>query len=133
MLLQNRTGRLEEMASGSFNIDTFSYRYQLPLSNEYTAYSTGTMFAVGPSSFLTAYSFYDYSYGLCRFPDTSTMSVSLTSLISTTSNTIVNYLSTDAVYTRTFNYTFPAISTLFSTSSVSPGNYPLVIDFIKSN
>jgi hypothetical protein len=146
VLLQNRTGKLEEMASGSFNIDTFSYRRQLPLSNEYTAFSTGTMFAVGPSSFLQGYSFYDYSYGLCGFPDTSTMSVnitnlisaqsvSITRLISTTFSTTMNnfsnirsYLSTDATFTRCFQHTCPAISTFQSSSSVSVGDYPLVID-----
>jgi hypothetical protein len=134
------------MASGSFNIDTFSYRQQLPLSNGYTAFSTGTMFAVGPSSFTKGYSFYDYSYGLCRFPDTSTMSVNLTNLISaqsvsitrlisttfsTTMNNfsnIVNYLSTDAAFTRAFQYTIPAISTFQASSATSVGNYPLVLD-----
>jgi hypothetical protein len=120
------------MASGSFNINTFSYRHQLPLSNEYTAFSTGTMFAVGFSSFTEGYSFYDYSYGLCGFPDTSTMSVSMTRLMSTAFSTtmnnfsnIVNYLSTDAMYNRTFQYTFNTVSTLLSTAATSTGNYPL--------
>ena len=116
------------MASGSFNIDTFSYRHQLPLSNEYTAFSTGTMFAVGPSSFTQGYSFYDYSYGLCKFPDTSTLSVSLTTYI----GNLVNYVSSAAVYNRVFNYTWPAVST-FQSTSTSPGNYPLVIDFPALN
>ena len=134
------------MASGSFNINTFSYRQQLPLSNEYTAFSTGTMFAVGFSSFTQGYSFYDYSYGLCGFPDTSTMSVNLTNLISaqsvsitrlisttfsTTMNNfsnIVNYLSTDAMFTRTFQYTCSSVNTFQSNSAVAIGDYPLIID-----
>jgi hypothetical protein len=123
MLFQNRTARIEEMASGSFNIDTFSYRHQLPLSNGYTAFSTGTMFAVGPSSFTEGYSFYDYSYGLLGFPDTSTLSVSLTTYI----GNVVKYLSTDALYGRTFNYTF-STTTVFEQSAASPGNYPLIIN-----
>lgn len=120
------------MASGSFNIDTFSYRHQLPLSNEYTAFSTGTMFAVGFSSFTQGYSFYDYSYGLCGFPDTSTMSVSMTRLMSTAFSTtmnnfsnVVSYLSTDSVYNRTFQYTFTNTSTFLSTAATTTGNYPL--------
>lgn len=104
------------------------------------------MFAVGPSSFTKAYSFYEYSYGLCGFPDTSTMSVNLTNLISaqsvsitrlisttfsTTMNNfsnIVNYLSTDAAYARVFQYTVPAVSTFISSSATSVGNYPLILD-----
>ena len=134
------------MASGSFNIDTFSYRHQLPLSNGYTAFSTGTMFAVGVSSFVNGYSFYDYSYGLCGFPDTSTMSVNITNLISSQSVSITrlisttfsttmnnfsnvrNYMSTDAAFTRTFNYVFPSVSTFVSTATSPNVDYPLVIN-----
>lgn len=134
------------MASGSFNIDTFSYRYQLPLSNGYTAYSTGTMFAVGVSSFLNGYTFYDYSYGLCGFPDTSTMSVNITNLISSQSVSITrlisttfsttmnnfsnirNYISTDASLTRTFNYILPSASTFISSQTLPTIDYPLVIN-----
>lgn len=68
------------MASGSFNIDTFSWYRSLPLSNDTTPFSTLTMFAVGPSSFMKNYTFYDYTWAN-GFPDTSTFSVSITSFV----------------------------------------------------
>lgn len=70
------------MASGSYNIDTFSWYRSLPLSNDTTPFSTLTMFAVGPSSFMKNYTFYDYTWSN-GFPDTSTFSVSITSFVDT--------------------------------------------------
>ena len=70
------------MASGSYNIDTFSWYRSLPLSNDTTPFSTLTMFAVGPSSFMKNYTFYDYTWAN-GFPDTSTFSVSITSFVDT--------------------------------------------------
>ncbi len=86
------------MASGSYNIDTFSWYRSLPLSNDTTPFSTLTMFAVGPSSFMKNYTFYDYTWAN-GFPDTSTFSVSITnyvrdSLVSTTSALGKTFMST---------------------------------------
>jgi hypothetical protein len=91
------------MASGSYNIDTFSWYRSLPLSNDTTPFSTLTMFAVGPSSFMKNYTFYDYTWAN-GFPDTSTFSVSITnyvreSIISTTSAIGKTFMST-IPYTR---------------------------------
>lgn len=123
------------MASGSFNIDTFSYRRQLPLSNEYTAFSTGTMFAVGPSSFLQGYSFYDYSYGLLGFPDTSTLSVSLTRLVCTSVSTVYGnevglqrFVSSAIQLNQPFSYSLSPVSTALIEQSAGAIPYPVVID-----
>ena len=123
------------MASGSFNIDTFSYRRQLPLSNEYTAFSTATMFAVGPSSFLQGYSFYDYSYGVLGFPDTSTLSVSLTRLVSSAVSTLYNnetriqqYLSTQFLTKQPFSYILSTVTTCNITKGAGSNAYPEVIN-----
>jgi hypothetical protein len=70
------------MASGSYEIDTYSWYRSLPLNGCTEAYSTGTMFAVGPCAFLQPYTFYQYQSSL-GFTDTSTMSVSLTSFVCT--------------------------------------------------
>ncbi len=85
------------MASGSFEIDTYSWYRSLPLSNDTLPYSTGTMFAVGECSFLKPYSFWQYQSSV-GFTDTSTMSVAFTayveqSLQSTTASVIssINY------------------------------------------
>lgn len=69
------------MASGSFDINTYSWYRSLPLSSspgDATAYAPGTMFAVGECAFLKPYDFYTYqsTYG---FTDTSTLSNALTS------------------------------------------------------
>lgn len=70
------------MASGSLNIDSFSWYRSLPLSNDTTGYSTGTMFAVGPSSFEVPYTFYQYQ-STVGFTDTSTMSVAVADYVNT--------------------------------------------------
>ena len=128
------------MASGSYNIDTFSWYRSLPLSNDTTPFSTLTMFAVGPSSFMKNYTFYDYTWAN-GFPDVSTFSVSITnyvneSLISTTSAIGRTFMST-IPYTRwraggnTSNYPFAgAVPEPYNyTASYSAGisNYPLNI------
>jgi hypothetical protein len=119
------------MASGSFNINTFSWYNDLPLSNDTTAYSTCTMFAVGPSSFMQPYSFYQYT-STSGFLDTSTvitiLNSSITSTVSFLGKTYMstipytNWIDTTSsgifIQTYPFNYlsTFPCtISTFIST------------------
>jgi hypothetical protein len=68
------------MASGSFEIDTYSWYRSLPLTGCTDAYPTGTMFAVGPCAFLQPYTFYQYQSSV-GFTDTSTMSVSFGTFI----------------------------------------------------
>lgn len=72
------------MASGSFNINAFSRYGELPVSIDTIPYSTLTMFAVGSNSFVTPYSFYEYT-NACGFKDTSTIT---TQILSTTANMI---------------------------------------------
>jgi hypothetical protein len=74
------------MASGSFNINAFSRYGELPVRIDTIPYSTLTMFAVGSNSFVTPYSFYDYT-NACGFKDTSTIT---TQILSTTTNMIHN-------------------------------------------
>lgn len=123
------------MASGSFNIDTFSYRRQLPLSNEYTPYSTATMFAIGPSSFLQGYSFYDYTTGVLGLPDASTMSVNFTRLVCTQISTVYaneenlyNFVSTQAIINTPFSYTFSNLSSASITKAAGENAYPEIVN-----
>lgn len=86
------------MASGSYNIDSFSWYRSLPLSTNTTGYSTGTLFAVGPSSFEVPYTFYQYQ-STVGFTDTSTLSnafnnILATSLASTTTGIGFTFQST---------------------------------------
>lgn len=90
------------MASGSYNIDTFSWYRSLPLSNDTTPFSTLTMFAVGPSSFMKNYTFYDYTWSN-GFPDTSTFSVSITSFVDTAITSTTQALG--KVFVSTIPYT----------------------------
>ena len=85
------------MASGSFEIDTYSWFRSLPLSNCVNGYPQGTMFAVGDCTFLNPYTFYQYQSSVGSI-DTSTLSNVLTStskanLISTTTSLMssINY------------------------------------------
>jgi hypothetical protein len=128
------------MASGSYNIDTFSWYRSLPLSNDTTPFSTLTMFAVGPSSFMKNYTFYDYTWAN-GFPDTSTFSVSITnyvhdSLVSTTSALGRTFIST-IPYTiwrsggNTYEYpvagAVPEPYTYMSSASNLNSPYPIII------
>jgi hypothetical protein len=85
------------MASGSFEIDTYSWYRSLPLSNDTVAYPTGTMFAVGECSFLKPYTFWQYQSS-AGFTDTSTMSVAFTNYVSQ------SLQSTTASLTSSINY-----------------------------
>lgn len=100
------------MASGSFNIDTYSWYRSLPLSNDTTAYPFLTMFAVGPSSFEAAYSFSNYQ-SACGYCNTIELSNILTSNID--SNVAVLNSNINQGLTSTLNFigkiyqsTFPA-------------------------
>ena len=104
------------MASGSFNIDSYSWYRSLPLSTDTLAYSTGTMFAVGPSSFMNAYSWYQYT-STVGFPDTSTMSVNFTNYVCTSLISTVNSLG------KIFKSTIPTAD-FRSTYSAFSGDYP---------
>jgi hypothetical protein len=77
------------MSSGSLNIDSFSWYRSLPLSNDTTGYSTGTLFAVGPSSFEVPYTFYQYQ-STVGFTDTSTMSVAVANYVAASLQSTVN-------------------------------------------
>lgn len=98
---------IEEMSSGSFEIDTFSWFQSLPLSNCTSAYSTGTMFAVGECSFLKPYSFYEYQ-STVGFQDTSTLKFDILSTIhsenNSTTTSLINSINSN---TREFISTVP--------------------------
>lgn len=85
------------MASGSFEIDSYSWFRSLPLSNCVTAYPQGTMFAVGECAFMNPYTFYQYQSSV-GFTDTSTLS---NALISTNANSL---MSTTANLQSNINY-----------------------------
>jgi hypothetical protein len=95
------------MSSGSYEIDTFSWLRSLPLSNNTTAYSTGTMFAVGPCAFLQPYSFYQYQSSV-GFTDTSTLAVGFSNYVCTSLNsTTVQLQSNIDANRRTYMSTIP--------------------------
>lgn len=128
------------MASGSYNIDTFSWYRSLPLSNDTTPFSTLTMFAVGPSSFMKNYTFYDYTWAN-GFPDTSTFSVSITSFvdqaITSTTQALGKVFMSTIPYTQWISsgnsYDYPVAGSVAVISSFSSNynafgrNYPDVI------
>jgi hypothetical protein len=87
------------MASGSFEIDTFSWYRSLPTNGCGEPYSTGTLFAVGECAFLKPYTFWQYQ-STVGFADTSTLSVNMTeyinsNFVSTTQN-LINYVGSNA-------------------------------------
>jgi hypothetical protein len=104
------------MASGSFNIDSYSWYRSLPLSTNTLAYSTGTLFAVGPSSFMNAYSWYQYT-NMVGFPDTSTMSVNFTNYVCTSLISTVDFLG------KVYKSTIPT-GDFRSTYTTFTNNYP---------
>lgn len=123
------------MASGSFEIDTYSWYRSLPLSNDTLPYSTGTMFAVGECTFLKPYSFWQYQ-STSGFTDTSTMSVAFTtyvqeSLQSTTASVIssINYNLREFVSTIPLVKWVSANVTQFSTFTYTSSflNWPSTI------
>lgn len=90
------------MASGSYNIDSFSWTRSLPLSTNTTGYSTGTLFAVGPNSFEFPYTFYQYQSTVGAI-DTSTLSNAIGNLVNT------SFISTTNEIGLTFQSTIPLV------------------------
>lgn len=115
------------MASGSLEIDTYSWYRSFPLSNDSIPYSTATMFATGECGFMKPYSFYQYQ-STSGFPDTSTMSVNFTGFVCTSLISSVNSLSnTNYENRRQFVSTVPLtrwISTNEAGSNVYEQTYP---------
>ena len=107
---------LEEMASGSLNIDTFTWLKQMPLSTNTTGYSNLTMFAVGSDKYMNPYSFYQYT-NASGFVDTSTLTTIFNSAITSSINFIgksymstipyTKWISTNTVGTNVFETTYP--------------------------
>jgi len=107
---------LEEMASGSFNIDTFSWLKQMPLSTNTTGFDSNIMFAVGSDKYMKPYSFYDYT-NASGFVDTSTLTTIFNSAITSSINFIgktyvstipyTKWISTNTVGTNVLETTYP--------------------------
>lgn len=106
------------MASGSFEIATFSWERQIPLSTNTTAYSTLTTFATGTDGFMRPFSFYQYTTA-SGFPDTSTFSTSITRFIQQSFASTVSFLG------KTYVSTFPTSD--FSSNAGQAPNYPRII------
>lgn len=87
------------MASGSFEIDTFSWYRSLPTNGCGEPYSTGTLFAVGECAFLKPYTFWQYQSSV-GFADTSTISVNMTEYINSnlvsTTQTLTHLIGSNA-------------------------------------
>lgn len=82
------------MASGSFEIDTFSWRQSLPLSTNTTAYSTCTTFITGSTGFLEPNSLYQFTTK-SGFQDPSTLTQRFNTGLTSTYNAIGRtYIST---------------------------------------
>lgn len=119
------------MSSGSLNIDSFSWYRSLPLSNDTTGYSTGTLFAVGPSSFEVPYTFYQYQ-STVGFTDTSTMSVAVANYVN------ASLQSTVAGIGFNFQSTIPLVSwvstnnTAFQSPVPVEGWNPRPYDFMST-
>ena len=113
------------MASGSFEIDSYSWFRSLPLSNCVNAYPQGTLFAVGDCAFLKPYTFYEYQSSV-GFIDTSTLSNALTS------TTTANLNSTTAALMSSIDYNRRQIvSTIPLMRWISSGTietYPIIHD-----
>ena len=86
------------MASGSLNLTAFSRYGELPLATDTSPYSTLTMFAVGSNSYLTPYSFYDYT-NANGFIDTSTLTTSVRTSFSNTKTYVSTIPLTQWYYT----------------------------------
>ena len=107
------------MASGSYNIDTYSWYRSLPLSNDTMPFSTYQMFAVGTSSFLDAFTFYQYTTS-SGFVDTSTLSSAIISVLNS------SLISIGKIFVSTIPYTLytATTSTLSNYSQTYPFEYP---------
>jgi hypothetical protein len=120
------------MASGSYNIDTYSWYRSLPLSNDTMPYSTYQMFAVGTSSFLDAFTFYQYTTS-SGFVDTSTLSSAIINVLNSSLISIgkifvstipyTNYTDTTSTGTYIQTYPFDYPSTFNRTVSTFPSTF----------
>jgi hypothetical protein len=116
------------MASGSFEIDSYSWFRSLPLSDCVNAYPQGTLFAVGDCAFLKPYTFYQYQSSV-GFIDTSTLSNVLTSTTTANLNsTTISLLSSIDYNRRQIVSTIP-LTRWFSSGTIqtSPFNYDSTI------
>ena len=120
------------MASGSYNIDTYSWYRSLPLSNDTMPYSTYQMFAVGTSSFLDEFTFYQYTTS-SGFVDTSTLSSAIINVLNSSLISIgkifvstipyTNYTDTTSTGTYIQTYPFDYPSTFNRTVSTFPSTF----------
>lgn len=121
-------------SSGIF--DTIFFKNAVPLINEITPFSTLTLLAMGPSSIVQGYSFYDYQ-NACGFQDTSTivnqLSTNIGSTVSLNRSTLQSELNlsiqnlTDSInfigksYVSTIPYSSAFTSTYTGTDNLYPG------------
>ena len=119
------------MSSGSLNIDTFSWYRSLPLSNDTTGYSTGTLFAVGPSSFEVPYTFYQYQ-STVGATDTSTMSVAVANYVAESLRSTVNGIGFNYQSTIPLTHWIDPTNTSFQSPVPVPGWNPHPYDFVST-
>jgi len=121
------------MSSGNF--DTIFFKNAAPLVDDVTPFSTFSILAVGPSSIVQGYSFYDLQklYGA---PDTSTitnqLSTTIVNNISSLQSTTQSQISTITNQLNNLNQSFIStipttdlFSTYTGTSETYPGNIQL--------
>lgn len=116
------------MASGSFEIDSYSWFRSLPLSDCVNAYPQGTMFAVGDCAFLKPYTFYEYQSSV-GFVDTSTLSNVLTSTTTANLNSTTASLMSSIDYNRRQIVSTIPLTRWFSSGTIqtSPFNHDSTI------
>lgn len=121
-------------SSGIF--DTIFFKNAVPLIDEITPFSTLTLLAMGPSSIVQGYSFYDYQ-NACGFQDTSTivnqLSTNIGSTVSLNRSTLQSELNssiqtlTDSInfigktYVSTIPYSSEFMSSYTGTDNLYPG------------
>ncbi len=121
------------MASGSYEIDTFSWYKSFPLSNDANGYSTGTLFAVGNCGFMSPFTWYQYT-STVGFPDTSTMSVNFTQFVCTSlQSTTGSLLSTIGSNLRSYMSTVPLTRWVSAAVTLTePFTYPSTYNILQS-
>lgn len=107
------------MASGSYNIETLSMYRTLPLQYDVIPYSTNTIFAVGPSTFLEPYTFYDL-FSTNNYMDPSTMSTYFISTLNAGLTSTTAYIGKQVVSTLSY-------SSNFQSTSAGTTSWPIVI------
>lgn len=115
------------MASGSYNIETLSMYRTLPLQYDVIPYSTNTIFAVGPSTFLEPYTFYDL-FSTNNYMDPSTMSTYFISTLNAGLTSTTAYIGKQVVSTLSYSSNFqrtsnaPSWPVVISTPTYSLGS-----------